>query len=149
MRNVWRKYAAGKILYSSKWRIGPLLILCVAVLVACVSQRFSVESACQRNVELRGELEELRGSVSRSRADVFRLVSRERIETIARSEFDLVPPAFGDQVFLPEWRDGTPRRGVGGMIAATLVSIAGDGVSSLFHSTGLANAENLEIGRER
>ena len=111
---------------------GPWLLLIVLVFVACVTQRFSVTQMHLRNAELRQNLEELRGQVERSRAEVARLSSRERIERIAQAEMGLQSPQPGGQVFLPEWRRTPGGPSAGFSVLVGVLGSAGREIGSLF-----------------
>ncbi len=114
------------------WGTGPWLLLIVLLFVACVTQRFSVTQMHRRNAELQENLEELRGQVERSRAEVAHLTSRERIERIALAEMGLQSPQAGGQVFLPEWREAPSGPSAGFSVLVGVLGSAGREIGSLF-----------------
>jgi len=98
-----RRTARFSLAASPARRFLPALPAAVILLVACVSQRFSVVQIHQENVELRAELEKRIGEREREEAVVAALLARGRIESVARERLALRPPEPGEQVFLAEW----------------------------------------------
>ncbi|MBN1826023.1 MAG: hypothetical protein JW958_07140 [Candidatus Eisenbacteria bacterium] len=117
-------------------RFLPALLAAVILLVACVSQRFSVVQMHQENMELRAELEKHRGAREREEANVAALLARGRIERLARERLELRPPEQGEQVFLVEWT--APIQGGGG---EGLFGGAGRGLVELI---GLARGDAVD-----
>jgi len=109
----------------------PVLLVSVFLLIACISQRFSVSCKHQENLDLRDRLVEVGEEIRRAQVKVESLACRERIERIAAAELELYPPGPGEQVFLPSWRADPAPPALGGSLAAGIIGTAGRGIDHL------------------
>jgi cell division protein FtsL len=117
-------------------RFAWVLTISVAVLVACINQRFSVTRVQHENMELQLRLERLHDDVERARGRLASLSSRTRIEGLANEDLALHVASPGSQVYLPEWTETPPTQPAGGSLATGFFGSAGRGLDRLLRFVG-------------
>ncbi|NNE07761.1 MAG: hypothetical protein HKN20_04280 [Gemmatimonadetes bacterium] len=81
----------------------PMILLGGAVMIACVSQRFSVDQIVCENQGLARDLVERMEERDRIQGTVQLLSRRDRIEEYAVAELGMRTPHQREQLYLPEW----------------------------------------------
>lgn len=83
----------------------PIILIGGLVLIACVSQRFSVDQMVGENQRLARELVERTEERNRIQGSVQLLSKRDRIEEYAVAELGMRTPQQREQSYLPAWEE--------------------------------------------
>ncbi len=83
----------------------PMIVVGGLVLIACVSQRFSVDQMVCENQRLARDLAQSTEERDRIQGTVQLLSRRDRIEEFAVAELGMRTPNQREQLYLPEWEE--------------------------------------------
>lgn len=83
----------------------PVIVVLGIVLIACVSQRFSVDQMVAENQRLSRALAERVEERDRLQGTVQLLSKRDRIEEYAVTVLGMRTPLQQEQLYLPEWEE--------------------------------------------